>query len=127
MDKRRASIRDCILIFISFPLCLLNKLIRFSCPVGSINIFLRCYFNDLIGSIGFAAFCDFLLRFGARALDRYWKVFVLMLSCGFSWEVVTPLFRPDSVGDFWDAVAYIAGGTIFYGISVLTRKKGASL
>ena len=114
---------DIIVFSITFFLCCLNKIFHFSCYISFFDFFLRCYFNDFIGSIGFAALCDFLLGFAQRKLDRYWKVFLLMMFCGFVWEVITPLFRPDTVGDIFDFGVYIAGGSLYYGTTVILRKR----
>ena len=110
---------DFFLFCVSFLVCFLNKKYHFCCRNFYFDYFLRCYFNDFIGSIGFTAFCDFLLRFCRKSLDRYWKVLLLMLFCGFVWEVITPIFRSDTVGDWLDVVSYIAGGSLFYCILLL--------
>lgn len=111
-----------VLIIGCFSVCLANKRFHFSCGVPAVDYFLSCYFNDLTGSIGFTAFADFMLHFCGRGLDKYWQILCLTISFGILWEVVTPMFRPSSVGDFFDVVAYVVGGSIYYGIQILTYR-----
>lgn len=105
---------DAILFSLSFVVCLLNKVFCFSSNSLSIERFFRGYFNDLVGSFGFAALCNFLLVFSKRTLRRYFDVVLLMLFCGIVWEVITPLFRQDTVGDIRDMVVYLIGGSLYY-------------
>lgn len=110
-----------ILCVVCFSACVCNKLLHFTCRDPYIDSFLSCYFNDLIGSIGFAAFSDFLLRLCGKELNKYRQILILMLFCSVVWEIITPIFRSSTVGDIFDMVAYVLGGSIYYGISVLCR------
>ena len=115
-------ILDPILIFTGFSVCVLNKQFHFSSANACLDSFFHCYFNDLIGSFSFCAFCNYLLHFCEKSLDRYWKIIALMVFCGFIWEVVTPYFRLDSVGDLFDFICYITGGSLYYGTIILRNR-----
>lgn len=79
--------------------------------------FMCCYFNDIIGSITFASYTDLMMGLKKKALDALWKIELLLLCCGFFWEVITPLFRKNTVADIWDIAAYLFGGFLYHCIT----------
>lgn len=80
--------------------------------------FMNCYFNDIIGSITFVSYCNILCaHFKKTYFSKLLHIELLMLFCGLFWEVITPLFRKNTVADFFDIIAYCFGGLIYWLIS----------
>lgn len=75
---------------------------------------MSCYFKDLVGSIAFLAYCNFLLSTQKKEIVHLHHIVLLMLPCGLVWEYVAPFFRSDTVTDVLDLVAYIFGGIIYW-------------
>lgn len=46
-------------------------------------------------------------------------IFIMMLCCGLFWEYVCPIFLDYSVSDFFDVIAYILGGGLYYCIKAV--------
>ena len=76
--------------------------------------FLVCYWNDITGAIAFSACADLILFHYTRKEICIWALILGLLVCGVFWEIVTPMFRKNSVCDFWDIIAYESGGVIYY-------------
>lgn len=111
-----------IIIFISVFLYLLNRLILKDITEGLIHWFLVCYWNDITGAIAVSAYVDSIIFHYSRKEIRIWGLIVILLACGMFWEFITPLFRKNSVCDFWDIVAYMTGGVIYY-LSIKLRER----
>ena len=45
------------------------------------------------------------------------------LFCGAFWELVTPLYLPRSVGDWWDVIAVCLGGLVMFFILNIRKKR----
>lgn len=103
-----------IVFSISLFLYLLNRLYLKNITEGPIHWFLVCYWNDITGAIAFSAFVHSVIFHYAKKEIHLWGIIVILLICGLFWEIITPLFRKNSVCDFWDIVAYESGGTIYY-------------
>ena len=103
-----------IIIFISVFLYLLNRLILKDITEGLIHWFLVCYWNDITGAIAVSAYVDSIIFHYSKKEIHIWDLIVILLICGLFWEIITPLFRKNSVCDFWDIVAYMTGGVIYY-------------
>ena len=74
---------------------------------------LHGHLNDVLAGVVFIAYTNLLclaVTRGRRWLRRAGACLVLMLAVGLFWEVVTPLYRADSVADPRDLLAYVAGG-----------------
>lgn len=115
MITLRISKKKLAVFFISIGICLINRKVSIYTS-GVIHWFLTCYFNDIIGTIAFSAYCDIIsdntnLKY---QINRFWKMELLLLFCGLFWEYITPLFRTDTVGDVLDIVAYLLGGALYW-------------
>lgn len=105
---------DIFIISVSVFLYLLNRLILKDITEGLIHWFLVCYWNDITGAIAVSAYVDSIIFHYSRKEIRIWGLIVILLACGIFWEFITPLFRQNSVCDFWDIVAYESGGIAYY-------------
>lgn len=98
---------------VTFGMYLINRRVR-TVAGGAVGYFLRCYFNDIAGSVTFMSLVNIVLLFlGFREITRLLHTEMLMLGAGIIWEYVTPLFRSDTVSDPFDILAYMLGGFIY--------------
>lgn len=109
--KNRINI---IIFSLSLFLYLLNRLLLKDITEGLIHWFLVCYWNDITGAIAFSAFVHSVIFYYSKKEIHLLGIIVILLICGLFWEIITPLFRKNSVCDFWDIIAYEAGGIIYY-------------
>ena len=86
-----------------------------------LSCFMTSYFNDIVGSIAFVAYCNILLFTQERRIQRLFSIILIMCLCGIIWEYVTPIFREDAVTDILDIVAYIIGGCVYWGIDFIGK------
>ena len=108
-------------IAIIFLLYLLNNSIKSQFDNKYIALFMRCYFNDLIGTVAFLLAYHVVLTLLPRPSFRIklslFKVELFVLCCGCFWEFIVPLIRPSSVTDLFDFFAYLLGGYIYWRIA----------
>lgn len=110
--------KNLLIIIITLALYLINQFVKTRVPIDIMRWFLSCYFNDTIGGITFMAYCGMVLEIFHRKMMNLWQILLLMASCGFFWEYVTPLYR-NTVSDPWDILAYVCGGFIYW---LITRR-----
>lgn len=92
----------------------LNQITKENINNEILSIFMCGYFNDIIGSITFMAYINIVLDLKQLNIHKLHHIIMVMLGCGFFWEVITPIFRKSTVADFWDAVAYLCGGILYW-------------
>ena len=71
--------------------------------------FMRGHFNDLMAGILFPAYVNLVLSLFGMRMRSWLEPLLFTLVAGIFWEYVTPLYRPQSVSDVWDIVAYLVG------------------
>jgi hypothetical protein len=113
------------------PFILLNlKIIIVSMTLGIINnLFLKrinlliltnlfnCYFNDLLGAILILAYINLILFFFSYKKIKSLKIFIgLIFLIGFVWEYLAIFFKPYSVFDYVDFIAYFIGSLVYWRI-----------
>lgn len=106
--------KDFLIFIAAVSLYLLNKSAMSYYTDDTIRWFMSCYFNDIVGSVAFLAYCNFLLATQKRRLARLFHIVLLMFVCGLVWEFIAPLIREDTVTDLFDFGAYILGGCIYW-------------
>ena len=106
--------RNFYIIGITVILYVINQYIKTRIPVEFIRWFLSCYFNDFIGGITFAAYCNMIFGFYNKRLDKLWQIQILIFISGLFWEYITPMYRENTVSDLWDIVAYMCGGFLYW-------------
>lgn len=84
--------------------------------------FLISYFNDILAGIFISAYTNLCLSYISMSLTSLWKIEVFVVGCGFVWELLAPFFKSTAVTDFWDLIAYMFGGLIFWFIQARLKK-----
>ena len=103
----------------SLIMCLINRQLRTMAGTGAAGFFLRCYFNDIVGSVAFMSLANiFLLFLGFRGITKPLHIEALLLGAGLFWEYGAPLIRSDTVSDPVDILAYLLGGAIYWLVTV---------
>ena len=110
------------LILVTLVLYGINQIFKQQIPWTGLRLFMCGYFNDIIGSITFLAYVNLVLSTRNLSMEKLWQIELMMLGCGFFWEVITPLFRKSTVSDFWDGVAYLFGGFLYWLILNLYKR-----
>lgn len=96
----------------------------FSGISGAPGQFCRFYGNDILAGIFILALLNILLFFSRYPPVRNLLFFIpFLLFCGFVWEFLAPLWKPGAVTDFWDLLAYQAGGVFYWLCGLLFFRK----
>jgi len=79
-------------------------------------VFFHCYFNDLLASIVFLSFLDFILYFipYRTPIITFWQTMIIILFAGLFWEYISPFYRVNSVSDPYDLIMYFIGALIYW-------------
>lgn len=112
-------IKSIIVFLLSITLCFLNRKFNYIITENFFHWFMTCYFNDIIGAVAYSAYCDIAFSFFGKSLNKLYKLGIILFFSGLFWEYVTPVFRSDTVGDFFDIFAYMLGGLIYWKIKSL--------
>lgn len=106
--------KNIFLIIITVSFYLINQVFKYNYSNVYVNWFMTCYFNDIVGSIAFIAYCNILLEYRLYNHLKLNQIIALLFLCGLFWEYIAPLFISYSISDPLDVVAYISGGLIYY-------------
>lgn len=69
------------------------------------------------------ALINVILFFSKYNKIKKLKIILLIgVMCSIFWELITPIFIIDSTGDFWDAVSYGLGFTVYWIIKRVKNK-----
>ena len=113
-----------ILFFIS--LYILNqKYLKYNLDL----CFFRYHFNDILAGgiiITYVNLLFIFLRKPQYCLRQFWIIVCVNIVIGFFWEFITPFYRPDSITDPYDLVAYTSGGCLYYTIINVFNSKHIS-
>ena len=109
--------KDIIIMIVSILLYVLNNMFKSTYNNDHIYWFMNCYFNDIVGSIAFIAYCNILLSTQGLKLNKLYIIIIVLLCCGCVWEFLAPLIRSDPYCDLWDFIAYVSGGIMYYYIT----------
>jgi len=111
------------LILLSAILFYINEAIKFEIKIPYWGYLLRNHYNDFLGGISFMALINLILLFSKYNKIKKLKIIILIgLMCSIFWEVITPIFKVDSTGDFWDFIAYSIGFTLYWIIKKYKNK-----
>lgn len=115
--------QNLFLILLSAILFYINEAIKFKIKIPYWGYLLKNHYNDFLGGISFMALINFILFFSKYNKIKKLKIILLIgLMCSIFWELVTPIFVIDSTGDFWDAISYGFGFTVYWIIKRLKNK-----
>ena len=96
-------------------ICLINKSGFFALENRHIKWFFSGYLNDILGSVIFLLYLCLVQSFLKRKyIFRFVHIVIITFFCGILWEYLTPVYRPDTVSDPWDILAYMFGGVLFW-------------
>lgn len=115
--------KNLIIIGITIALCIVNQIVKNEISIEPIRKFCGCYFKDIVGSIAFMAYCNIVFCYYDRTMTKLWQIVLFMFFCGIFWEYITPLYRHNTVSDFWDVVAYIVGGIIYWVVARINYRR----
>lgn len=93
---------------------LTNQVFKYNYSNVYVNWFMTCYFNDIVGSIAFIAYCNILFEYKLYNHLKLNQIIVLLFFCGLFWEYIAPIFISYSVSDPFDIIAYMLGGCIYW-------------
>ena len=112
------------LILFTLLIYAINQRIKTQIENETLHWFMNCYFNDILGSITFIAYCNFVFSFRSYHMTSLIQIEGILFLCGLFWEYVTPLFRPTTVSDPFDLLAYLCGGFLYWaGIKLYVYRK----
>ena len=87
-----------------------NKLWFLPAASGPLRLFLAWYFSDLLAGALLLALVELLLALGRVSPIRSVPAAAgYLLACGLFLELAPLLYKPSSVCDPWDLLAYLAG------------------
>lgn len=112
-----------------FLLYALNQQIKYQVETPVLGYLLRCHFNDYLGGIAFAAYLNLVISFSKwpeRRLKKPLHFVAAGILCGLFWEWITPMFLPNSTGDWLDVVAYVLGMLTYFILSRLWQSAGGT-
>ena len=90
-----------------------NKLWFLPAASGPLRLFLAWYFSDLLAGALLLALVELLLVLGRLSPIRSVPAAAgYLLACGLFLELAPLLYKPSSVCDPWDLLAYLAGGLL---------------
>jgi hypothetical protein len=92
----------------------LNNLLFKKISFQPVKYLFECYFNDMLASIVILAFANFMLFKYSKQITKIKYILLFVFCCGCVWEFVAPLYKPNSVIDLFDFIAYFIGGSIYY-------------
>lgn len=75
-------------------------------------IFFQYYFNDLLAPIVLLSFSNYLLNVYNKVIKGK-NIYLFIIICGIFWELITPLYKKNSVSDIVDFIMYIIGANIY--------------
>ncbi len=105
---------DSVLMSVVVVLYLLNNHFLKYNTSGIINVFFKCYFNDLMAPCFLLAYTNIFLDTIEKRLQKIKQIIPFCLCAGLVWEFFTPLIKSSSVTDLFDIVSYLIGGTIYF-------------
>lgn len=103
-----------ILIVIVLFLYTLNNLFLKKYTQGIIQLFLRCYFNDLICPLFFISYSNLMLISVNKEIKELKHIMLFGFSSGMIWEFVSPIINSRSVTDKLDLLFYIIGAFLYW-------------
>lgn len=122
MSRRKK--KNLVLLALSGGLYLMGRYWQRAVHAQWLHWFLVCYYSDVLAGILMVAWLDLMLECGRRKEVRSWRQTVpFLLICGLVWECLAPLWKAGAVFDWWDFVAYQAGGLIYLALQRLWDKK----
>lgn len=102
-------------MFISICIYFVNQNIKKKISIDIIYYFANCYLNDILAGIVFIAYVNTVhILLKKNIISKLLYIELLLLFCGFYWEIITPMFLKYSTKDIVDIFAYCFGGFLYW-------------
>ena len=111
IDKDIRIICICLLLYFA------NQFVKRIINIPILSYFLKNYFNDTICGCLIVAYANVVLRAYKRKKYQLNKVLLILLfelMCGVFWEFIIPVFRANRTSDYYDILAYMIGGVVYW-------------
>lgn len=104
---------------------LLNQRFKNEVIIPFIGYFLRCHFNDFLAGFAIPAYVSFVLSISKFHINKLSlrTIMSLVAVCSIVWEGIAPIFLKRSIPDFFDIIAYLSGGFLYWYVLTLKTKK----
>lgn len=123
---RKDDKQNLLLVVVSAILFYTNEAVKFKVEVPYLGYLLRNHFNDFLGGVSFIALVNAILFFSIyNKIKKLGIILIIGVGCSIVWELITPIFLDSSTGDFWDAVSYSLGFTLYWMIKRFINKDKA--
>lgn len=120
---RKDDRQNVFFVLLSAILFYTNEAVKFKVKVPYLAYLLRNHFNDFLGGVSFIALVNVILFFSIyNKVKRLGSILLIGVACSIVWELITPVFLDSSTGDFWDAVSYSLGFTLYWIIKRFINK-----
>ncbi len=107
--------QNLLLIIVSAILFYGNEVMKLKIKIPYIGYLLKNHYNDFLGGISFIALVNVILLFSKyNKIKKLKHILIIGLICSIAWELVTPVFVSESIGDFWDVISYGLGFTLYW-------------
>jgi hypothetical protein len=104
-----------IILCITVPLLYqLNNIYFKKISLNFLRYIFVCYFNDALAAILILAFSNLLLIKIHKSIFEFKYIFLFITACGCVWEFITPLYKRNSITDYYDFIAYYVGAIIYF-------------
>jgi hypothetical protein len=120
MGRRKT---DVLIFVIVIVLHTINQLIKTHVDIEPIGYLLRNHFNDFLAGIAILAYINLVLsssKWDVR-IENPLIILIIGFLCGMFWEFVVPIFKKNSVSDWWDVLSYMVGAEAYWGITLLVH------
>ena len=112
---------DVLVFVIVIVLHTINQVIKTHVDIEPLGYLLRNHFNDFLAGIAILAYINLVLSFSKwnARIENPLIILAIGFLCGMFWEFVVPIFKKDSVSDWWDVLSYMVGAEVYRGIVFL--------
>lgn len=115
---------DAAILAVCFVCYLLARCVLMpSLDGGFFPSILRSHLADFVGGVAFMAYTNLLFDLFKpnRRIRSILVIAPYIFACGLFWEFVAPFIVKPSTSDWWDVLAYVLGGALYWGIARVTE------
>jgi hypothetical protein len=86
---------------------------------GTLNMFCRCYLNDLVCPLFFLGYCEVIFIWIKNEIKSYSILLLIGMMAGVIWEYFAPVINSKAISDPFDLLCYFIGINIYYAITFI--------